>query len=216
MPLPSSPRERGVVDGPFRVLVVCTGNVCRSPLTAAVLRARLAPGLADVAVASAGLRALEGEPIDPPVAVEAARLGVDVSEHRGRAFAADEAAASDLVIVATRRQRAIVVERVPSIVRRTFTLLELDAVLAQLDAHDAGVDADAPASERLAQVVRAASRDRGPAVRGMSIDLPDPYGGSPTLHRGVADLVEASATRVAHRLVDLAGGGQPRGPEDVS
>ena len=216
MPLPSSLRDEGVVDGPFRVLVVCTGNVCRSPLAAAVLRARLAAGIADVVVASAGLRALEGEPIDPPVAVEAARLGIDVSEHRGRAFAADEAAAADLVIVATRRQRALAVERVPSIVQRTFTLLELDAVLAQLDVDDAGVDADAPAGERLAQVVRAASRDRGPAVRGVSIDLPDPYGGSPTLHRGVADLVEASATRVAHRLLDLAGGCQPSVPEDVS
>ncbi|SDH29688.1 arsenate-mycothiol transferase ArsC [Agrococcus jejuensis] len=216
MPLPSSPPDEGLVDGPFRVLVVCTGNVCRSPLTAAVLRARLAPCTADFAIASAGLRALEGEPIDPPVAAEAARLGVDVSEHRGRAFAADEAAAADLVIVATRRQRALAVELAPSIVRRTFTLLELDAVLAHIDADDASVDADASAGERLAQVVRVASRDRGPAVRGLSIDLPDPYRGSPTLHRGVADLVDASATRVADRLLELAGGCQPLVSEDVS
>lgn len=216
MPLPSSPPVDGLVDGPFRMLTVCTGNVCRSPLTAAVLRARLAPCSVDVAVASAGLRALEGEPIDPPVAAEAARLGVDVADHRGRAFSADEAAAADLVIVATRRQRAVAVELAPSILRRTFTLLELDAVLAHLDAGDVRVDADASVAERLATVVRAASRDRGPAVRGVSIDLPDPYRGSPTLHRGVADLVDASATRVADRLLYLAGACQPPGAEDVS
>lgn len=216
MPLPSSSPDEGFVDGPFRVLAVCTGNVCRSPLIAAVLRKHLAPCGADVAVTSAGLRALEGAPADPPVAAEAARLGVDVADHRGRAFAAAEAAAADLVIVATRRQRSVAVELAPSILRRTFTLLELDAVLAHLDADEVGVAADASVGERLATVVRAASRDRGLAVRGVSIDLPDPFGGSPTLHRGVADLVDASTTRAAGRLLELAGGCRPSGSEALS
>lgn len=216
MPLPSSPPDEDLVDGPFRVLVVCTGNVCRSPLTAAVLRARLATCDARIDVTSAGLQALEGERVDPAVAAEAARLGVDVAGHRGRAFAADEAAASDLVIVATRRQRAVAVELAPPILRRTFTLLELDAVLAHVDADDVGVDANASVGARLATVVRGASLHRGPAVQGISIDLPDPYRGSAALHRGVADLVDASATRIAGRLLDLAGGCQPPGPEDVS
>lgn len=216
MPLPSSPPVETLVDGPFRVLVVCTGNVCRSPLAAAVLRKHLEPCGTDVVVASAGLQALEGRPIDPPVAAEAARLGVDVAGHRGRPFVAAEAAAADLVIVATRRQRALAVERAPSIVRRAFTLLELDAVLAQLDADDVGVDVEATPRERLSGVVRAANRGRGPAVRGVAIDLPDPYRGSPTLHRGVADLVDASATRIAERSLLLAGICHPRGAEDVS
>lgn len=216
MPLPSSPPGDRAVDGPFRILVVCTGNVCRSPLTAAVLRKHLEPYGEDVAVASAGLRALEGEPIDPPVAAEAARLGVDVAEHRGRAFAVDEAVAAGLVIVATRRQRAVAVELAPSILRRTFTLLELDAVLAYIDADDVDLDADASVAGRLSRVVRAANRGRGPALQGVAVDLPDPYRGSETLHRGVADLVDASATRVADRLLVLAGGCQPQVAEDVS
>lgn len=216
MPLPSSPPDDRVVDGPFRMLAVCTGNVCRSPLTAAVLRARLADCDTAFEVTSAGLRALEGEPADPAVAREAARLGVDVAAHRGRAFEVGEASASDLVIVATRRQRAVATELAPSIGSRTFTLLELDAVLAHLDADDVAVDLDASVGERLATVVRAAARARGPAVLGISVDLPDPYRGSAELHRGVADLVDASATRVARRLLELAGGCQPRGTEDVS
>jgi len=203
MPLPSSPRDAHD-DGPFRILVVCTGNVCRSPLTAAVLRTRLGAD-APVAIASAGLQALEGEPVDPAVATEAARLGVDVDEHRARAFALDEAVASDLVVLATRRQRAVVVELAPAIARRTFTLLELDATLAHLDADDVVVDPALGARARLAQVVRAAARARGPASRGLAIDLPDPYRGSAELHRGVADLVAAASARVAERLLALAG-----------
>lgn len=180
-----------------------------------MLRARVARCSTDFVVASAGLQALEGAPVDPSVAAEATRLGVDVVEHRARSFVADEAVAADLVIVATRRQRAIAVERAPSTVGRTFTLLELDAVLAHLDADDVGVDVEAGAGERFTTVVRAANRARGPAVQGVSIDLPDPYGGSPTLHRGVADLVDASATRVAERLLVLAGCCQPSAPVDV-
>src|ERR1700739_1936469 len=50
----------------FRVLFVCTGNTCRSPMAAQVLRHGLAETGLAVAVASAGLRAeAEGGPADP-------------------------------------------------------------------------------------------------------------------------------------------------------
>lgn len=212
MPLPSSRGERRHRAGPFRVLVVCTGNVCRSPLAAAVLRRDLSRDA--VAVTSAGLGAREGDRVDASTRGEAQRLGLDLDAHRARVLHASDAVAGDLIVVATQRQRAVVVDLVPAALQRTFTLLELDATLARLDPHALAV-AGEPA-ERLAAVVSAAARARGPAVRGIDVDVRDPHGGSPALHRAVADLVAASATRVAARLGTLARLEPPGEGEDVS
>mgnify|MGYP002738687724 CR=1 FL=1 len=50
---------------PYRILTVCTGNVCRSPAAERLLEHTLNPS---VTVRSAGTRALVGEPIHPPMA----------------------------------------------------------------------------------------------------------------------------------------------------
>ena len=68
------------------VLVVCTANICRSPMAEALLRAWLshhAPTVAaDVAVASAGVRARPGDPAAPHMMAIADRWGLDLHGHR--------------------------------------------------------------------------------------------------------------------------------------
>lgn len=67
-----------------RILVVCVGNVCRSPMAAALLARRLAARRPGIVVSSAGIAALEGRPADP-IAVELLReRGVDLASHRAR------------------------------------------------------------------------------------------------------------------------------------
>jgi protein-tyrosine phosphatase len=67
------------------VLFVCLGNICRSPLAEAALRAQaVANGLA-LTIDSAGTSALHaGNPADPRAIAEAARHGIDLSAHRAR------------------------------------------------------------------------------------------------------------------------------------
>ncbi len=81
-----------------RVLVVCVGNICRSPMAEALLRARLAqrPGFQ---VSSAGLSALTGHPADPHAVALLAGRGIDISAHRARQLTPELLAASDLVVV---------------------------------------------------------------------------------------------------------------------
>lgn len=77
------------------VLMVCTGNICRSPMAAALLHARRP----DLAVASAGVAALVGEP-PPPEAVELmAARGLDISGHRARQLDAGLVRGFDLLLV---------------------------------------------------------------------------------------------------------------------
>ena len=80
-----------------RVLVVCTGNICRSPLAEAVLRAELAAAWGVPAeelhrtgweVASAGTWALVDNPASEHSVTVGAELGVDLSGHRARPLAA--------------------------------------------------------------------------------------------------------------------------------
>lgn len=93
------------------ILVLCTGNICRSPIAEAVLRERLnAP---DVAVTSAGTAALVGEPADPLAIEVAKRFGFDLSQHASRQATGPLLVASDLVLVMTRAHADWVHDRVP-------------------------------------------------------------------------------------------------------
>lgn len=83
------------------ILMICMGNICRSPTAEGVLRARLAAaGLAEqVRVDSAGTHAYHvGEPPDERSQRHAARRGYDLSAQRARAVAAADFERFDLLL----------------------------------------------------------------------------------------------------------------------
>jgi protein-tyrosine phosphatase len=81
-----------------RVLVVCVGNICRSPMAEGLLRARLAER-PRFQVSSAGLAALAGHPADPWAVELMAERGIDISSHRARQVTPEMLSACDLVLV---------------------------------------------------------------------------------------------------------------------
>lgn len=78
-----------------RLLVVCTGNICRSPLAEVWFRDEI-PGLQ---VESAGTGALIGNPADPDAIAVARSHGHDLSSHRGRQIESQMILDADLVLV---------------------------------------------------------------------------------------------------------------------
>ena len=109
-----------------RVLIVCTANVCRSPMAAGLLQKHLLLVGANVKVHSAGTQSVE-LPVDPQAVRAAREFGVDLRAHRPRQFDAAMLATdgADLIVTMTRQHLRDVVFADPLVWPRTFTLREL-------------------------------------------------------------------------------------------
>jgi len=88
------------VSEPTQVLIVCSGNTCRSPLFSAMLASRLAgePRLAGITVTSAGTSASTGAPASEGSLLVALERNLDLTAHRARRLTADGAGAAALIL----------------------------------------------------------------------------------------------------------------------
>lgn len=86
----------------MKVLFICSGNICRSPMAAAYLdhRARQR-GLSHLIVDSAGLLGIEGAPASPEARAAVAESGVDLSGHRSRGIRSSDIRTADLIVAMT-------------------------------------------------------------------------------------------------------------------
>jgi len=106
-----------------RILVVCIGNICRSPLAGAMLANRLP----HVQVTSAGLGALVGKPADENVLKLAGRYGVDLSSHCAKQISAKLLEAADLIFVMDQKQKQFLTEQYPHLHGRVLLLSHFSA-----------------------------------------------------------------------------------------
>lgn len=170
-----------------RVLVVCTANVCRSPMGEALLRRSAEAKGLDVEVRSAGVR-VPGLPVDPDAVRALAVHGLDIAAHQPRQ-ATRELLRTDgehLVITMTREHVRDIVSIDRSAWPRTFSLPELvrRARAVRPGAHEPGWDGWLAA-------VGEGRTARDLMVPDRSDDIDDPYGLSLAAHQRAADLIAA-------------------------
>lgn len=94
----------GAVTTAFHVLMVCTGNTCRSPLATALLERLLKEeGPAGVTVSSAGVAAQDGAPASEGAYLVALEAGLDLSAHRARQLSPDLIRNANLILTMSPR-----------------------------------------------------------------------------------------------------------------
>lgn len=166
-------------EPPFRILTVCTGNICRSPMAERLLQA----GLDDLepgrfVVESAGTGALAGSAMDPHVEGLTHVMGGRTDGFIARQLTEDILFNPDLVIAMTRAHRSAVVELAPSLVRRTFTLRELARILPGVQGLT-GVSV----RERWKHAMQVAARARTQTGQLDKDDITDPYRRAPEIYQ---------------------------------
>lgn len=103
-----------------RILILCVGNVCRSPMAEGLLK-RVLPGCA---VSSAGMGALVGQPADPHAIALMQQQGIDISAHRARQLESWMTVAADMVLVMDMEQKRHLELLYPMCLGKAFRLGE--------------------------------------------------------------------------------------------
>ncbi len=173
-------------DRPFRVLFVCTANICRSAYADIAANGRPHAGLE---FGSAGVHALVGRPIDPPMAA-CLDPRLDPTSHRARQLTRTDMAAADLVLTMAAEHRRYILEEWPDLGRKAFVLGHVARELQR-----------APDDLTLQDLAGYLWRRR---TVDPDDDVPDPYGRGPQAARAAAGRIDVNLDIVLRLLGTLS------------
>lgn len=204
-------------DARVSLLVVCTANVCRSPLAMRLLEDafRRSDRLRTVPVGSAGTRTEPGWAMCPVSAEELPEDEGDrrfADEHRSRPLTKELVQQADLVLAMEREQRSAIAQLAPGSQAKVFTLREVDGLLQVLQERGT-------AARDLSELAAALHSVRGfaplppepPKRRWFQravepedpLTIVDGHGLDDERHRAAAVAVRETANGVAGRIRDL-------------
>lgn len=166
-------------DSRFRILFVCTGNICRSPFAEMLTRHATARWPGAFEVASAGVAAVVGSPMHPAGCAALAHFGVPHSaatSFRARQLTTSDLAAADLILGAAPAHRAEALRYRPQALPNAFTIREFARLVGFVDL--GRLPTDPPARGRALVRAARAARGTGPPCSPDADTVPDPIGGS--------------------------------------
>lgn len=187
----------------FRILTVCTGNICRSPLAKQLLESAF-QGVEHIEIDSAGTQAMVDHPM-PEHSLRIARESkvADSELHRAKQLLEAHLDAADLILAMDRGHRRKIVQLSPRATRKVFTVREFKRLIdVTTDEHLRAeiLASDGTPAGKLRAAVDAARLGRSdliPLDNPDDDDVVDPYGQDKAVY-------DASAQQLIPVVADVA------------
>ena len=184
------------------ILVVCTGNICRSPIAEGFLRSILTArfGARAPEVSSAGTAGWEGSAAMEDAVQAATEREIDITGHVAQKLAGSMVTRADLVVCMAAEHRSDILRADPGAEPKVFTLKELVRVLDALEPAAGSDPRELPA--RVAQA--GAKRASGFVGNPLDEDIADPMGQPLEAYRAIAWELDTWCGRLADGLFGKA------------
>lgn len=188
----------------MRILFVCTGNTCRSPMAEGLLRKLARERGVNVEVSSAGVAASNGAPISRHAEAVLRDQGI-VDYMTSKSLHGQLTEWADLILTLTQGHKRHVIQYFPAVADKTYTLKEYvednETVLAeQEELHQ--LIAELELSKVLGNTLDKVKGDRlTQLLRSMPVyDISDPFGGSRADYDMTADEIAAALNKLLNKL----------------